>query len=168
MAGLLDFLASFMQPPQATVVGDGVTYGPAVSRITRTPIQFSNSLGVAGQYDPNSKSITVNPANANDVGAVIRHESVHAALDSPALAALMQGPQAQSLMARMPKFIGDAQAELPAYLATNEAGARTASGYGTEQFPPADRKAALDEIIQSMPRHYPASTAAAYRRLITK
>lgn len=108
--------------------------------------------------------MTVNPANANDVGQVIRHESVHALLDGPSPAALTSGPAAQSLLAQMPSFVGDAQTELPAYLATNEPGAR-ADG-GTQPFDPGARAAALEEIVKRMPQQYPASSAAQYRALI--
>ncbi len=63
----------------------GTTYGPAMTRLTRTPLSFTDNPrafqtpGAIGEYNPNSKSIMVNPT-INDPGETIRHESIHALL----------------------------------------------------------------------------------------
>ena len=72
----------------------GETYGPAVTRISRTPLSFSTTEfkdlpGTQGQYLGQGPGlppeIIIDPAASRSaygsVGPVIRHESIHAAMD---------------------------------------------------------------------------------------
>lgn len=77
MAGILDSLYSYfgMVPPNAV---------RAVTRVTRTPIKFTDKLSDSkdyGEYDPQTKTISINPNAPSDLGTMIRHESIHALMD---------------------------------------------------------------------------------------
>jgi hypothetical protein len=73
--------------PGGIVRQEGVTYGPAMSRIGRTPIGFSQGIAESsGRYATNDfnkrGTIIVNPASTDDsdIGATIRHEDIHSIL----------------------------------------------------------------------------------------
>lgn len=141
------------------VSSDGsTTYGPAVSRLTRTPIDFGPTDGKAGSYD--GQRMLVDPSAAS-VPEVVSHESVHALLTPALLAAATSGPQAQSMLGVMPKFAGDAQAEMPAYLATGEINRLPAGG----RVSPSTRAGALSEVIANLARQNPAA-ARTFNRLV--
>jgi hypothetical protein len=83
----------FSSAPQTVRTGPGQTYGPAVSRITRTPINFTDQMSAAknaGEYDPATKAMTVNP-RIDDAGETVRHESIHALLDQVPQASAIAG-----------------------------------------------------------------------------
>ena len=88
-----------------SLADDSITYGPAQSRRSRTPIKFDTSESNAGKFTPPGEptstferilsvlpvlknfvnptgQITINPNNANDPEQTIRHESVHALLSN--------------------------------------------------------------------------------------
>lgn len=118
---LMDHLLNyFSSAPQPVRTGPGQSYGPAVSRITRTPINFTDQMSAAknaGEYDPSTKAITVNP-RIDDPGETVRHESIHALLDrvpqSSAIAGSSSGyPEIQQVLSRVG---GDPRHEVPAYL----------------------------------------------------
>lgn len=88
MADILDSLLGYLRGLNASNgvmrTAPGETYGPAVSRITRTPIRFTENLSAAqnnGEYDPATKTIAINPKAQSDVPTMIRHESIHALMD---------------------------------------------------------------------------------------
>ena len=126
---------------------NSTTYGPAQSRRTRTPIEFTSSEENAGRYTPPSDfqqflskipllgqlinsagTIKVNPANTSDINRVVKHESVHALLNP-----LFQSGQLEQLNNQNPAYspiaakimssgVGDPNAEAPAYSTTGESG----------------------------------------------
>lgn len=115
---IFDRLLSYMRGDPAVMRTEpGQTYGPAVSRITRTPISFAPGVN-KGEYDPATRSISIDPTKSTDVGATIRHESIHALLDkvpgAPQMAAASTG------YGDLQKFfsggMGDPRYEAPAYL----------------------------------------------------
>ena len=73
------------------VHADGISYGPAVSRWSKTPINFvpeTHSPNINGYYDwsPAKEKIVINPSSlehknkVTTIGNTIRHESIHALL----------------------------------------------------------------------------------------
>jgi len=71
----------------AGIIGDkifraapGLTYGPAVSRISRTPIRINPNQTQSGLFDPESGVISINPNGGMEYGNTVRHESIHALL----------------------------------------------------------------------------------------
>lgn len=119
---LQGILSNLLGTKLATVrTADGTTYGPAVSLVTRTPIEYGNlPPNRSGEYYPDKKSIKIDP-NKGNVSQVTRHESVHALLDQ-----LPQSGQPQATSA--PGFMdiarriqgtvaGDVENEVPAYMA---------------------------------------------------
>lgn len=164
MAGPLDWLVNSwnqMRGPQAMTANNdpSTTYGPAQSRITRTPINFTNQGDQwGGLYDPNSNQITVNPNNTGDVGRTVRHESVHAVMSNPQVqTAANQGPQMQSAIASMPHFIGDPTAEAASYISQNQPGMRVPGSNITSNWPNATRNGALDEMMSNVRNMSPSS-----------
>jgi len=121
----------------------GTIYGPAFTRITRTPISFGTvPEGNEGIYNPPTKLadlissvpilrnflnqsglIRVDPSKGN-VPRTTRHEEVHALLDP-----LMRNGQLQQLNRENPNYFpntlsldkGDPNTEVPAYAATEVA-----------------------------------------------
>lgn len=109
------------------VITPGTTWGPAVTRLTHTPISFTtNSLDAAnavGQFDPAKGSITVNPT-INDPSETIRHESIHALLNQ------LPPGQESNISASAPNYGsianvlgrqvgGNTVQEVPAYMASS-------------------------------------------------
>lgn len=117
-AGIIDRLLSYIRGDPAVMRTEpGQTYGPAVSRITRTPITFAPGAN-KGEYDPATKTISIDPTKTTDLGATTRHESIHALLDqvpaAPQIAANSAG------YGDIQKFfsggMGNPRDEAPAYL----------------------------------------------------
>lgn len=165
----------------------------AQSRITRTPIvrghlddrsaQFNgpNPLmtimrGIIG-LPPQPGVITIDPQQGGEQPGTVAHESIHALMQptasdllrimGPSRAQQLLGPAAQSAVANIPggstgiREGADAgPQEALAYLGADPEDLRGGV--------PAQRGAALQEIIGRMSQLYPASTASTYRRLITK
>lgn len=133
-----------MSDPATTIASSIDSYGPAMSRRTRTPIQFTSNLpaGQSAEYDPAGFSniseflsnpslipallskgmIRVNPAVSKDVNASIRHESVHGLLSpiedfarSTAQQLPSFAPAAQQLKSQFKS--GDMRDEVDAYAA---------------------------------------------------
>lgn len=102
--------------PQVMRVGD-TTYGPSMSRVTRTPIRFAPSDN-KGEYDPATKGITIDPTKTTNVPATVRHESIHALLDSVPGAAAMATQSAgfPDIAKNITGGMGNAPDEVPAYL----------------------------------------------------
>lgn len=71
--------------PNVVQGADGTTYGPAVSRISRTPIEFSENMPSSrtqGEFIPAENKIRVNPnSKGYPVNQVLRHEQIHAVLN---------------------------------------------------------------------------------------
>lgn len=112
----------------------------AYSRTTRTPIYW-NKPGMlegsyAGQYNPISQSININPdqlpqnnPNMQQMSGILRHEQVHALLPGSVTDSIeqyyKQNPQkaqtASQELQRYPGYSGsDVPYEAPAYLANKE------------------------------------------------
>lgn len=155
----------FQRRPPTVVGSDGsTTYGPAVTRLTRTPVQYvagdiPGHPGAVGAYG--SSGITIAPNAASNLNEVTNHESIHALLNDPALlAAANSGPQAQAMRSVMPNFVGDAQQEMPAYLATGEINRLPRGNTVTD----AGRSGALNEVMANVARQNPAA-GALFKRL---
>ena len=94
----------------------GQTYGPAVTRITRTPVSFAPGAN-KGEYDPATKTIAIDPTKSTDVPATTRHESIHALLDQvPGSQAMAAQSTGYGDIAKHFAGMGDPRDEAPAYL----------------------------------------------------
>lgn len=98
----------------------GVTYGPAVTRISRTPIEYGElPPNRSGEFYPDRKSIKVDPRKGN-VHTVTRHEQIHAILDNLPMGGAPQTTSAPGFMdiARViqPQVAGEMEHEVPAYM----------------------------------------------------
>lgn len=158
----------------SVVLQDGVSYGPAISRRTRTPISFQEGSpdNLNGQFTPGNPvqslaslipflqklkptgSITIfpkSPENLKDSGAVgrtIRHEDIHALLSQlqtdPTSLPSLPEGSLNSLSPYIKNRSGDPTREIPAY--ASESGV----------FPEDQRKAFIDamtaKIASSNPR----------------
>ena len=152
---------------------------PQVEPVTGIPITVDPSLkDFAGRYSPPSMmdkllsylpflnhpsagSIRVNPANANDPNVSIRHEAIHALLDKVNASGQLdkmnaENPAFQQIIQNWPKFAGEPNQELPAYVATGES-----SGLN---IPENLRKAGIDKLVEQLIKLDP-QTAAKYKRL---
>jgi len=114
-----------------TVSANGVTYGPAVTRVSRTPIRFVNGFSgepnLQGRYD--NGRIVVAPQKALNyygdnagVSDVVKHESMHALMDQMPVSdqyAVAQSPANYSTIAPVVSmgFNGDPRDEVPAQMA---------------------------------------------------
>lgn len=103
----------FSPGSSAIYTAPGQSYGPAVSRLTRTPIKFTTSLGrdINGVYNedlallpgkPPTTSISINPKSDEiqagmPISDIIRHEDIHALLDKTLSKA--SGPNADTYQA---------------------------------------------------------------------
>ncbi len=99
----------------------GVTYGPAVSLVTRTPVEYGElPPNRSGEYYPDSKSIKIDPRKGN-VSRVTRHEQIHALLDRLPQSGAPQATSAPDFMniarSLQGTVAGDMQNEVPAYMA---------------------------------------------------
>lgn len=102
---------------------DGTTYGPAVSLVSRTPIEYGDlDSHTSGEFYPDKNSIKIDPKKGN-VSAVTRHEQVHAILNSLPQAGAPQTTSAPGFMdiARrlQGQVAGNIEDEVPAYMAMN-------------------------------------------------
>jgi hypothetical protein len=100
---------------------DGVTYGPAVSLVSRTPISYGTlPPNRSGEFYPDTKTIKIDPTKGN-VARVTRHEQIHALLDKIPMEGAPQTTSAPGFMdiARtlQPMVAGDMENEVPAYMA---------------------------------------------------
>lgn len=99
---------------------DGTTYGPAMSRVTRTPIEYGElPPHRSGEFYPDKDSIKIDP-NKGNVPQVTRHEQIHALLNKLPMAGAPQTTSAPGFMdiARViqPQIAGDIENEVPAYM----------------------------------------------------
>lgn len=130
-----NYSRSFGSPnvPVGNVVQDpsGTTWGPAVTRLTKTPINFTTGKAMdnptdLGEYYPQgdkAKTITVNPL-LDDPHETIRHESIHALMDQLPL------KQQANIATSAPNFLsianvvgrqaaGIPEIEVPAYMGSS-------------------------------------------------
>jgi hypothetical protein len=83
---LADYAQRFSASPHATVQDGATSYGPAQTRLTHTPINFTTNTNDMvrpediGEYNPNTDRMMVNPI-INDPSETVRHESIHAVLN---------------------------------------------------------------------------------------
>lgn len=182
LTDLWNGLKEAMNPGSSAIyTAPGQSYGPAVSRTTRVPIQFRSGLpgGGAGLYIPPANSsvnqpipsgavIKVDPTSADfqttykgNVTPVVQHEAAHAILEpkNTDYEALANQNKAYSQVADK---LGDSRlgfqpAEIPAYM--SESGA--ASRWGLPQN-------LVDLYRNQMSQGLPAATAAAYTRNLGK
>ena len=123
--GLYDSLLNRNAP----IHQDGVTYGPAMTRVGRTPLNFTDTEQkfTGGFYQPTAFTkgqIAINPTTKDegDVHATIAHEDIHSILDK-----LDQSGQLEKMSKENPYFdkvadalnktrAGDMYAEVPAYM----------------------------------------------------
>lgn len=100
---------------------DGTTYGPAVSLISRTPIEYGElPANRSGEFYPDKNSIKIDPTKGN-VSRVTKHEQVHALLNNFRAGAAPQTTSAPGFMdiaRRMQGTVaGNMEDEVPAYMA---------------------------------------------------
>lgn len=121
----------------------GTSYGPAFSRVTRTPITFGpvpedragqytnptdlsnllSSLPIVKNFLNRTGNIRIDPESTSNVGRTIRHEDVHSLLHNLDLSKLnLENPSFLPALTSTPfqKLMGNPQRELPAYTATGE------------------------------------------------
>jgi len=103
---------------------DGTTYGPAVSLVTRTPIDYTEDMpsNRQGEYFPKDNKIRINPNSKGfPTKQVLRHEQVHALLQGLPQAGAPQTTSAPGFMDIARNIqgtrAGDVQDEVPAYMA---------------------------------------------------
>lgn len=99
---------------------DGTTYGPAVTRISRTPVSYGDlPPNRSGEFYPDKNTIKIDP-NKGNVPQVTRHESIHAILNQLPQAGAPQTTSAPGFMdiARriQGQVAGDVENEVPAYM----------------------------------------------------
>jgi hypothetical protein len=116
---LSSLIAALLQDP-SSYLSPGEDFRPAATRISRTPLVFQKIREKqSGQYDPSTKSITVDPFKADDIQGTIRHESIHALLDRlPNQDSLTTAqPGYSNIAAAVARVAGGNPAhEVPAYL----------------------------------------------------
>lgn len=119
---LSDLISNLMSKKfSALQTEPGVTYGPAVSRSSRTPIQYGSlPANRSGEFNPQTDTIKIDPIKGN-VPAVTRHESVHALLSklpNSGTAQSQAAPGFSSIAERMHGSVaGNMEDEVPAYMA---------------------------------------------------
>ena len=107
----------------------GVTYGPAVSLVSRTPISYEElPPNRSGEFFPDTKTIRIDPRKGN-VSKVTRHEQIHAILDKLPMEGAPQTTSAPGFMDIARRIQGSAagqmENEVPAYM-----GAQNSQFYG--------------------------------------
>jgi hypothetical protein len=142
----------------------GVTYGPAVSLVSRTPIDFDENMPAnrQGEYFPGTNRIHVNPNSKGfPTSQVLKHEQIHAILSQ-----LPQGGAPQTTSA--PGFMdiarriqgtraGDVQDEVPAYMAQSP----TSQFYGVSD----DQRNAYVQGLAAQLQKLDPGLAARFQRL---
>jgi hypothetical protein len=107
---------------------DGTTYGPAQSRISRTPIEFSENMPSArtqGEFIPAENRIRMNPNSKGfPINQVLRHEQIHAVLNGLPNAGVPQAEAAPGFSDIAQRVQGAATGnmgdEVPAYMGQSQ------------------------------------------------
>lgn len=129
---------------------DGTTYGPAQSRISRTPIEFTEDMPALrqGEYFPQSDKIRVNPNSKGfPVHQVLKHEQIHAILSKLPQEGVPQSTSAPGYSDIAQRIQGAVQGnpadEVPAYMGQSQ----TPGFYGIS---PEQRNAYIQGLQQQL------------------
>lgn len=100
---------------------DGTTYGPAVSLVSHTPIEYGElPPNRSGEFYPDKNSIKIDP-NKGNVSRVTKHEQVHALLNNfraGGAAQTTSAPNFMDIARRIQGTVaGNMEDEVPAYMA---------------------------------------------------
>lgn len=121
---MVDWLKGKMGMAASPVVGpDGTTYGPAQSRISRTPIAYSTSLAHQGEYNPQTDTINVNPTIDNQpMHPLMQHEVMHSILAKLGTnqAQATAAPGYADIASHISAASGDPTHEAPAWAASGD------------------------------------------------